>query len=201
MEAEEPSPLVWGGRHLLRWCGQRMTRQIESADCVPSTARLRVNAAAEFTYRAQEAAFLQVLSFAKDMITAQAWRPICFLEHGLYDETPLHLVIQYQGDETADKQVAKTFVVEAEWAMLFELLPSPLATHVPPRQAHRRFFSLRGRFSPAVRAAAATDGETIHQLLHTQPTTCRYTGNLSTLRQTCRNRRTPSQPSCRGIVA
>ena len=166
---QQQSPLAWGGAQLLHWRGQRIPKSMHFEDCVPSTARLRIHAAAEHTARAQQDAFEKLLAFAKDMISSKAWRPVCFVEHSLYDETPLELIVQYQGDNTGDKQLGKCFVVELEWGMVLEELPSPLMTSQPSGLGSSRMFTLRGRFSPCVRAAASADGETIMEVLRSAP--------------------------------
>ena len=159
------SALGWGGRHLQLWCGQRITRRIQTEDCSASNARRRIQAAAEFVASAQSKVQDQLLQLVIRMKSAQHWRPIHYCEHALFDETPLNIVVQYQGDDGKDGQVAKTFVVESEWAMLIELLPSPLSSSTS--SATPTLFTLRGRSSPAVRALAATDGETICEALRT----------------------------------
>ena len=103
------------------------------------------------------------------MTDAKVWRPICYLEHVLYDETPLQIIVQYRGDESADKQVAKTFMVEVEWALMCAVSSPPLGVGEQIAARGPRFFTLRGRFSPSIRAAASTDAETIFQLLATTP--------------------------------
>ena len=156
-------PLAWGARHLLRWYGQYLKNNLALNECAPGTARLRLHAAAEWTMQTQMQQLSCVLKLVETMQQCKAWKGICFLEHTLYDETPLELVVKYTQEESAQKEISKTWVIESQWSMLIEILDDK-----GPNRS-REYVQLQGRFSPSLRASSSGDGESIAQVLRTVP--------------------------------
>eukprot|EP00971_Amphidinium_carterae_P352314 6492542-Amphidinium_carterae.1 len=101
------------------------------------------------------------------MASASEWKPVLFLEHCLYDETPLGVRIDYGvgkscGLSGADHEIAKVFVVESSFTVVIErCTPHTFATGV------RHFCTFELCMSPQLRAAANATGETCYEVLRT----------------------------------
>ena len=154
---KEIPALEWGGRYLLSHYTLRIGRSLEVGGCSRTTARVRVQGAAEYITQLQHEALGSVLKAVQKMIQAGAWVPLLHVEHCLYDETPLQVMLAFDTSPTSDSQIAKVFAVEHSWSMLLKDVVSNPSEH--------SFFCLRGRNSPCVRGAGAATGEAILKVL------------------------------------
>ena len=96
------------------------------------------------------------MAYINKMVEHKVLLPHLYLEHVLYDETPLELCIQYAGDTKPDREVSKCFSVEASWAMLLQFSHAYRAED---------YVVIKGRKSAKVRAAGAATGEAIFKVL------------------------------------
>ena len=149
-----------GSQYLLSHFALRIGRSIDTEDTSRTNARIRILAAAEHVANQQQQKVEEVLKVVAKMRDAKAWVPVLFVEHSLYDETPLEVMVRFAGEEQCHKQVAKTFVVENSWSMLLQDL-----LQKPGDCGLSSFFRIQGRTSPCIRAAGAATGEAIHKIL------------------------------------
>ena len=154
------SSLVWGAEYLVSHFALRIGRSIEVDGCVRSTARRRVQAAAEHVARSQENSLVAMLDLIATMSQGGAWLPVMYVEHCLYDETPLEVMVRFKDEEESHKQVAKSFAAEFSWHMLLEDRVSTAG-----QGGNARYFKLQGKMSPSIRAAGAATGEAISEVL------------------------------------
>ena len=162
-DVKQESSLAWGAKRLIGWHGQHFRNKFEPNECTAPAARLRLHAAAEWTMQMQMQELSCILKLVDTMQQCEAWKGICFIEHTLYDETPLQLVVRYTHEESAQKETSKTWVIELQWSMGIEILGSV------DNNRKREYVQLQGRFSPSLRATASGDGESIAQVLRAVP--------------------------------
>ena len=154
------TPLQWGAAFLLTHFALRIGRNIDCEDISRTNARIRILAAAESIANLQQTKVEELLQVVAKMHEAKAWAPLLFVEHCVYDETPLEVMVKFAGEDQSHKQIAKTFVVENSWSMLLQdLLPNP------GDRGFKSFFRIQGKTSPCIRAAGAATGEAIHKVL------------------------------------
>ena len=165
LEDFDKTPLSWGADYLVKRLFHRMHSKFEHVQgCSRSLAIDRVYAAAAAATQQQHQVVLTIPSLVKRLSSLEQWEPILFLEHIRYDETPLDVRVVYADSAGADRQVAKTFVIERTYSVLLRC--KGLETQAPKNAG---FFVLDMYCSPALRAAANAVGETINQVLQSLP--------------------------------
>ena len=161
----EKSPLAWGADYLVNHLFHRMHSKFEHVhSCSPKLAVDRTFAAAAAATQQQHQVALRIPSLVKRLASLAQWEPIFFLQHIRYDETPLDVRVAYADSAGADRQVAKTFVIERSYSILLRC--KGLGTEAERKPG---FFVLDLYCSPALRAAANAVGETISKVLDSLP--------------------------------
>ena len=148
-------------------------RVYEGLDFNKATIQSRVHAAAEVVATSQAQALDTVVSVVQKMVSAGEWRAVAFIDHTLYDETPLWCRLTFQNStEDTDVQQGKVLVIETSWLMLLQQLGSTYAQlqgTAPGSEVEKPFFTLQGTNSPALRGLGATTGETLASALESLP--------------------------------
>ena len=144
-EVSDLTPMEWGATQLAErfWC--KVPKWSDFTECSPLVAKARVHAAAAGALQYQELSVEQALQLFQQMQRAGHWEGILWLEHVLYDETPLTVRVEF-GDSGKDKQVVKLFVVERRWSMLIRKAGGNSAG-IADRE---RLCLLEGCYSPGV---------------------------------------------------
>eukprot|EP00971_Amphidinium_carterae_P352175 6492463-Amphidinium_carterae.1 len=122
-----------------------------------STIARRVYAAAEVLQTQEEINMGHVVDYVRKLTAAGRIRNSTFVEHCAYDETQLAVRVVWSDSEPS-KESVKMFVVEHQWAVVLEF--------VEP-DGRLTYMTLRGLFSPCVRAGSSTSGEGVHAVLKT----------------------------------
>ena len=164
VEVSNLTPMQWGAKRLAECFGRKFPKWTEFSDCSSAVAKQRVYAAASGALDYQELAMETVLQLYQKMRKAGQWEGILWLEHVVYDETPLTVRVGF-GDATKDKQVVKLFVVERKWSMVFRKQP----VGSTGQSDKERLCILEGCCSAGVRGAANSTGDTISQVLASFP--------------------------------
>ena len=120
--------------------------------------------------------FLQFQSQFRHRLESRAYRPVAFIEYVSYDETTVHCRLTFDEDAEAQTQRAKVWVVRTDYHWLLEHLVHD-SNQVHPnaaleegnRPGQSQFVAFSTSSSPALRAAAASDGDTTKRVLDTTP--------------------------------
>ena len=163
-DTREITPVEWGAKKLAEHFRGKVPKWSDFTDCSPPVAKSRVHAAASGALRYQELSVEKSLELFQQMQRSGHWEGILWLEHVLFDETPLTVRVSF-GDSGKDKQLVKLFMVERRWSMLIRKAGGDTAGTVDREQ----LCLLEGCYSPGVRGAANTTGDTICKLLGTFP--------------------------------
>ena len=153
--------LEWGAQKLENHFAERVRRWSEFQDVSASTAHRRIHAAARVALQEQSTALERTVSVLRTMQTVGSWRCILFLEHALYDETPLQIRVALAFPGQKDRQHGKVHVAEHGWTIVVQQLEG--STCGAGSMASYTF--LKGNFSPQIRAAGNATGETIYAVL------------------------------------
>eukprot|EP00971_Amphidinium_carterae_P339694 6477644-Amphidinium_carterae.1 len=151
-------PLVKGAEHLERYFARHAGPQTEP-DTSEKSSKKRAVAAAECTAQMQSSRLRSLLHYAQQQINAGEFEGVAFIEHILYDETPLRLRVTYHPDADADIQKAKVWVFERDYTMILKR-----ARNIDKHTA-ADYLCLRVHLSPAVQATANAIGETVRDML------------------------------------
>ena len=155
-------PLEWGALQLATEFATKVPRWSQFQEV--SNAVQRVHAAAAASLAGQQQALNATLEVVRDMSRVGAWKPVLFLHHVVYDETPLQVRVAYASDisDHKDRQTGKVFVGEHGWTIVVQQLQT--GNSIGPASSGS-FALLEGNFSPQVRAAGNSTGETIDRTL------------------------------------
>ena len=91
-------------------------------------------------------------------VSVPLYEAVCLLEHSVFDETPLLLRVKFPG-EHSEKERAKVYVIELEYALLLKKL------NVDTDLAHGNHLLLRIPCSVQIRVAENGTGENIRNVL------------------------------------
>ena len=127
------------------------------------TATLHALAAAEAASRGRVHSLCEVIAFIKQLLRSGICKPRLFVEHSMYDETPLRLRTFDQNGLCATALNKKAFVIKVGWAALLEF-SSFIKEEQEAEDTKSEFLLLRGAFCPSIRPAASTCGECVSEL-------------------------------------
>eukprot|EP00971_Amphidinium_carterae_P329831 6462544-Amphidinium_carterae.2 len=90
IDDDRKTGVEWGAERVAKLFSRRLPRMCEVEECSRIVALRRVEAAACAALKHQEQCLEKILNIVARMKTANAWRPRYYVEHVLYDETPLN---------------------------------------------------------------------------------------------------------------
>eukprot|EP00971_Amphidinium_carterae_P351788 6492280-Amphidinium_carterae.8 len=151
-------PLVKGAEHLEKYFARHAGPRTV-LDTSEKSSKKRAVAAAECTAQMQALRLISLLHYAQQQIDAGEFEGVAFIEHVLYDETPLRLRVTYHPDTEPDTQKAKVWVVERDYTMILKRL-----RNIDEDQA-AAYLCLRVHLSPAIQATENGIGETVRDML------------------------------------
>ena len=99
---------------------------------------------------------------------------VCFLEHSLYDETPLKASLRLPSSGGKHTEIAKLFVIEIAWSMLIRrhrpgLAKIPKVIGQPLLANSDDYLCLRSQYSLQIRVGEGTSGEAVRPILASCP--------------------------------
>ena len=156
-EAERSSSLYLRAAELMQKGQCKIMRDLETVAASLGTSRRHLvrlwSAIAEYARQEQVRIRDDILGYVASRRQAGV-RPVAFLTHNKFDETPLRLQTRYH---MADQQVTltKVFVVEHSWCMV-------LRYNTPALEGH---LCIEGAFAPQVYGAESATAETIANIL------------------------------------
>eukprot|EP00971_Amphidinium_carterae_P333516 6468300-Amphidinium_carterae.4 len=163
------APLLQGASLLVKHFHSHVGKFKLESDWLTSKHTLRrIVAAAEQTIQQENQSLESILGLVQRMVDADCWQAVAFLHHIAYDETTQDIVMQFQGDECADRQVAKVYVIEQNWSMVLRRRPGHRAFEATA-VSDAEYFELQGAWSPTLRGSSSGTGETIQTVLLSCP--------------------------------
>ena len=117
---------------------------------------INLAAAAMMAMERQEAVRDGIAAWIEQQAHLGAVRPLMYLEHLMYDETPMLLNVTWAG--ARECATNKILVVQTQWIMLIFVESTSFDEHDANAPAGN-YLCLRGSFSPALRSLDSTTGE------------------------------------------
>eukprot|EP00971_Amphidinium_carterae_P292256 5801731-Amphidinium_carterae.1 len=156
-ERADLPPLEWGGEVLTQQVGKRIARLAAAVDGFHAkTVLARVHAAAEATRQAQDSCLASLFEYVEKLCSLRQMKPHCFIEHVLYDESPLVCRVYYNNDR-AETETARVMMVERGWTLVLERLNFD--------SGPSKFLVLEACETPSLRASQTETGESIAAVL------------------------------------
>ena len=135
------------------------------------TLTIQMNAVAELFSRHHEEHAQNACRYVESLGLSGAVRPIAYLEHVLYDETPLRARVRVNGVRHLEK--SKAFVLEPSWAILVRRsamdAPAPQDPTAPTIAPSADYLLLLGKHPVSLRAGEGTSGEALLPVLRSIP--------------------------------
>ena len=128
-----------------------------------STSLRHLRATAEVARRCQTSHMVAVLDWVWRQKEAGVAKPICYIFRHAFDETKLRLKIQLPELAHSGSAHSKVFVVDCSWCMVLE---------TKTLMGDWEYLAISQKFSPTLRLADSTRGESVAAVLQSGPDIC-----------------------------
>ena len=151
----------------LKWHSGRCVDDLAAECRVSVTTALRyLQSTAEVSRRGQDQLLADVCKYVQTM--SHSLRPLAFVFHEMYDETPLRLRVCFDPELGHEGQLAKTWVILCHWSMVLQITGGfGFDGRSPFHPAN--FLCIEGRWAPAVRASNSTNAHGTAGILQSSP--------------------------------
>ena len=132
------------------------------------TLETHLASAAQVAFQNQACLRDSVLAWVADMAKAKVLEPIMFIDHSMYDETPMMLRVAWKGQKQLGRN--KVLVIKSSWVILVKFLHEiALDAEKEPAEPTPEYMCLQGQLSPALRPVECTTGEGLVSAILTLP--------------------------------
>ena len=163
-ESESHNQLAGCLRKYLRKTASPIPEIAKSLHVSPKTALKHLHACAESCFAAQKANFSEVMRQCKMLQEVGLLEAVLFVEHNMYDETPLKVRLSFEATSAPTSQLGKVIVVMSSWSLLLKANTNhEHAASLPP------WLLIRGHYGPSLRAADSLSGQALAAVLSSCP--------------------------------